>query len=194
MFVFQQPKKHFLTKAVKSTLRHILNSWKGFFNHHLFHHLLSITKTSLTITSKGPDLPSTNNNLNWISSFAVSAILSPAFQMWLWESFVSPTPSPQTATELSLSSSFLFYFSYGLGPRSMSLDLTSVVLFPDAPPACHAGDRGSIPRRGESAWPFIFLRPWAESRKGQKESQLHWPGIEPGPPARPPWIFLLNGP
>src|SRR4029434_8753967 len=54
--------------------------------------------------------------------------------------------------------------------------LVSIV---DSIPACHAGDRGSIPRRGDSACPFIFLRPWVESKKGQEESYLHWPGIEP---------------
>src|SRR4029434_2582725 len=56
----------------------------------------------------------------------------------------------------------------------------------DSIPACHAGDRGSIPRRGESACLFIFLRPWAESRKGQlhwpETALLHLPGIEPRPP------------
>src|SRR4029434_805709 len=62
----------------------------------------------------------------------------------------------------------------------------------DSIPACHAGDRGSIPRRGDSACPFIFLRRWAESKKSQEESQLHWPGIEPGPPAWQARILPLN--
>src|SRR4029434_10168864 len=59
-------------------------------------------------------------------------------------------------------------------------------------PACQAGDRDSIPRRGDSACPFIFLLPWVESKKGQEESQLHWPGIEPGPPAWQARILPLN--
>src|SRR4029434_5045729 len=53
-------------------------------------------------------------------------------------------------------------------------------------PACQPGARGSIHRRGESACLFIFLRPWAESRKGQlhwpEAALLHLPGIEPRPP------------
>src|SRR4029434_7095714 len=66
----------------------------------------------------------------------------------------------------------------------------------DIIPACHAGDRGSIPRRGESARPFIFLRPWAESRKGQlhwpEAALLHWPGIEPSPPLWQARILLMG--
>ena len=71
--------------------------------------------------------------------------------------------------------------------------LVSIV---DSIPACHAGDRGSIPRRGESACLFIFLRPWAESRKGQLHwpaaALLHWPGIEPRPPAWQARILLMG--
>src|SRR4029434_5219166 len=70
-----------------------------------------------------------------------------------------------------------------------SLFLFSIVV---SIPTCHAGDRGSISRRGDSACPFIFLRPWAESKKSQEESQLHWPGIEPGPPAWQARILPLN--
>src|SRR4029434_7504345 len=67
--------------------------------------------------------------------------------------------------------------------------LVSIV---DSIPACHAGDTGSIPRRGYSACAFTLLRRWAESKKSQEESQLHWPGIEPGPPAWQARILPLN--
>src|SRR4029434_5265674 len=46
-------------------------------------------------------------------------------------------------------------------------------------PACQAADRDSIPRRGGSAYPFVLLQSWFEPKKGQEESYLHWPGIEP---------------
>src|SRR4029434_10786683 len=66
----------------------------------------------------------------------------------------------------------------------------------DSSPAGHAGDRGSIPRRGESACLFIFLRPWAESRKGQlhwpEAALLHLPGIEPRPPLWQARILLMG--
>src|SRR4029434_6466230 len=39
---------------------------------------------------------------------------------------------------------------------------------------------------------FIFLLAWVESKKGQEESQLHWRGIEPGPPAWQARILPLN--
>src|SRR4029434_2921284 len=44
-------------------------------------------------------------------------------------------------------------------------------------PACHAGDRDSIPD-GEAVY-FVLLRSWFEPKKGQEKSFLHWPGIEP---------------
>src|SRR4029434_2454006 len=77
--------------------------------------------------------------------------------------------------------------STGIEPATLALLAPSLVQWIVSPPVTRETG-GQFPD-GET---FIFLLPWVESKKGQEESQLHWPGIEPGPPAWQARILPLN--
>ena len=104
-----------------------------------------------------------------------------------------------------------------LGPVQLVAHLLSVILdsIVVSIPACHAGDRGSIPRRGDN----IFHLEWLQNEASVSSEPLlvcfvlqlceieqhfchekrycvtkplHRPGIEPGPPAWQASILPLN--